>query len=503
MKALFGISLLILNKVQVLPAGNDDLHPSKKQDKTIPKDKPTPITSMFEVPEEDRIRWDDTEEEDDNQPNQDVAQEAALEESDQKGDLWDPLAEDDVSDVRSVHLESSEFEVPEGRIRRHSMGGDKEASHGLQHKAGKRSSSLPPSSSSGSIPWAPSRILYDIFGNVIPPKASPKASSIQVQSQWVPPPMPKIPDPALPPPLKPTRPVHQSNPEVAAPKNVPYMDHVRSQFANKDELKERKKIALDPKQVWLAKGIRGGFAGSGKEGFQLGNHLPGSRTPAGQCGLEGSSTDVRTLSLGPETVKTMKTGGYDAPGAKHTPMFTTMSKDGSKLTILKPPKNLRERALKFTKYQEEVRQEALSLMRTNPQAFKQVAKTWLEQATQAGTMSAKTFNNLIFCNVGVKISEFVGFFKADSLSDAIHKALTSTPTCAAPPHPQPAMGKDLQKGEKEGDKIARTQLPGKKAVMTSIHSPQNPYSTQQPTTKSELQAAANASFYLLLSSEVR
>ena len=66
--------------------------------------------------------------------------------------------------------------------------------------------SSPHPSSSASIQWAPCKTLFDIFGNVIPPKSSPVKNQQQAASKWVPPEFPRVAARVLPPPLRPTRP---------------------------------------------------------------------------------------------------------------------------------------------------------------------------------------------------------------------------------------------------------------------------------------------------------
>ena len=97
-------------------------------------------------------------------------------------------------------------------------------------------------------------------------------------------------------------------------------------------------------------------------------------------------------------------------------------------------------------------------MAQDPSAFKQMAKEWLEQANNDGHMCARTHNNLVFCEMGIRIKEFVGFYKATSFSDAISKALNWAPKDQNSPAEEMKQGRSTINPLMPTEKVARAVI---------------------------------------------
>ena len=66
-------------------------------------------------------------------------------------------------------------------------------------------------------------------------------------------------------------------------------------------------------------------------------------------------------------------------------------------------------------------------MHSGPQTSKKPLKARLEKAQRSSKMSARTYYNVTFCERGIKVQEFAAFYRAQSFSEAIRKALEWEP----------------------------------------------------------------------------
>ena len=337
-------------------------------------------------------------------------------------------------------------------------------------------------------------MLYDIFGNVIPPKSSPRKLQPKVPSQWEPPSFPQIPAPGLPPPLKPTWPAkHLQTADLIQPKmHMPDKPHCPDRKSTDQQPKQR---ILDPKQVWLAKSIQDKAGHKGPRSPVTTQDNPQHplqivpTKPKSRPGIksEGAS-HLGVRQAGPAT-----TGHPPASRKGPNPTSPVTTKGAVKISIVRPPDNLRKRSQKYHKYEEDVRQRSLELMEKDPRAFKQMAKEWLDQAHGDGRMCARTLNNLVFCDMGVRIREFVAFYKAHCFSEAVELALSWNQSILT----DEAKGASVEKPEKEKadrappEKISRTTIPRKGQTNSSAKTQTNknvtPYSPQMAHTKNSEQ----------------
>ena len=65
----------------------------------------------------------------------------------------------------------------------------------------------------------------------------------------------------------------------------------------------------------------------------------------------------------------------------------------------------------------------MEFLSANPQGLRRSLARWLKALNETGTISSRTINNMLFCQRGVRISEFIGLFGASSLSGAVELAL--------------------------------------------------------------------------------
>ena len=88
-----------------------------------------------------------------------------------------------------------------------------------------------------------------------------------------------------------------------------------------------------------------------------------------------------------------------------------------------PPPDIGERAAKFHLHSPAERKRTLEFISENPQGLRRSLAQWLKALNDTGTISSRTINNMLFCQRGARISEFIALFGASSLSSAVELAL--------------------------------------------------------------------------------
>ena len=92
-----------------------------------------------------------------------------------------------------------------------------------------------------------------------------------------------------------------------------------------------------------------------------------------------------------------------------------------------PPEDLKYRVAKYRRYKRRDRRGAAELREQDPTLLWGSLSCWLLAAKKAGLASVRALNNLIYCERGLKVPEFISRFQAESLMDALDKATRKTP----------------------------------------------------------------------------
>ena len=67
-------------------------------------------------------------------------------------------------------------------------------------------------------------------------------------------------------------------------------------------------------------------------------------------------------------------------------------------------------------------------LQVNPKGLKRSLSCWLRAARASGNPSLRSYNNLLFCESGIKSAEFTALLQASSFNEALSRALDDTPS---------------------------------------------------------------------------
>ena len=148
---------------------------------------------------------------------------------------------------------------------------------------------------------------------------------------------------------------------------------------------------------------------------------------------EQASTANASRKVDPLSPTLPKNSGEKATSAEQVPPAQTSTNDQAVRNqhpsplapLLSPPEDIANRVAQFHRYRPGERQRTIQLLSEDPQTLKLPLACWLQKVQKEGRASNRTYNNLLFCERGIKVAEFVALFRADNFTDALTAALES------------------------------------------------------------------------------
>ena len=148
---------------------------------------------------------------------------------------------------------------------------------------------------------------------------------------------------------------------------------------------------------------------------------------------------------------------------------------------MSPPENLAERTEKYHQYVPAERKRTLEMLREDPVGLRRSLSRWLHKVHDEGKASRRTYNNLLFCERGIKLAEFVALFGAGNFADALSAALRRSPGLS--PAEEDSAPR-LETGPAT-DTLGRPTLPGSGEKPAPSSFPEAPVTPDRPRTQSE------------------
>ena len=270
------------------------------------------------------------------------------------------------------------------------------------------------------------------------PHIQVRQDAAQPNSQWTPPQPPPMPKPKLPPPLKPTRPLQpskQCTPSAIPPPPKPVLpDPSEFEAAGQIEMEVPTTSALSkPMSTTAEKEQTVTMTASDNPGYLK---QPPSKTTPSPCTTSKDpprKPHQRTKAPAPPTDTETKTNparptkAVRAGAKRQTPHpghASGLEDELAPLMTPPPAKDLEALTATFRYYNPAERRRTTMLMSEDPETLKKSLACWLKATKNFGVRSHKTYNHLLFCIRGVKISEFIGLFQGKTLTHALEKAFS-------------------------------------------------------------------------------